>query len=294
MARVLCAGVAVADFVFMVDKMPRSSEKYRAKDAFISGGGNAANAAVSIAKLGGEAMLAARIGADQVGDMILSELREAGVDVSLINRAAKGKSSFSSVYIDRDGERQIMNFRGSGLAAEAGWLGTVPGADAVLVDNRWGPLAARGLEIASKKGIPGVADVEAPIEPEYLTAASHLAFSRQGLNAFAPGKSTTEALRIAHEISGAWTCVTDGEKGVYWFDGTSDGNVRGYPVNVEDTLGAGDVWHAAFAVRLAEGATEIEAASFANAAGALKCTRAGGRSSYPDRKELQRFISENS
>ena len=62
MARVLVAGVAVADFVFQVDEMPSKPEKYRANDAIVAGGGNAANAAVAIARQGGEAMLAARLG----------------------------------------------------------------------------------------------------------------------------------------------------------------------------------------------------------------------------------------
>lgn len=40
-----------------------------------------------------------------------------------------------------------------------------------------------------------------------------------------------------------------------------------------DTLGAGDTWHAAFALALAEGATETEAVETANETAAKKVCR---------------------
>jgi len=58
-----------------------------------------------------------------------------------------------------------------------------------------------------------------------------------------------------------------------------------------DTLGAGDVWHGAFALALAEGQGEEAAIRFASAAAAIKCTRFGGRSGAPRRDEVERFLA---
>jgi sulfofructose kinase len=58
-----------------------------------------------------------------------------------------------------------------------------------------------------------------------------------------------------------------------------------------DTLGAGDVWHGAFALALAEGRPERQAVRFASAAAALKCTRFGGRNGAPRRAEVDAFLS---
>ncbi|MEP4422880.1 MAG: PfkB family carbohydrate kinase, partial [Nitratireductor sp.] len=55
-------------------------------------------------------------------------------------------------------------------------------------------------------------------------------------------------------------------------------------------LGAGDVWHGAFALALGEGQAETEAIRFANAVAAIKCTRFGGREGTPDRIETDRFL----
>jgi sulfofructose kinase len=55
MTKIVTTGVAVVDFVFFLDEMPRLAEKYRANGAEITGGGGAANAAAAIARLGGHA-----------------------------------------------------------------------------------------------------------------------------------------------------------------------------------------------------------------------------------------------
>lgn len=69
MANVFITGMAVVDFVFSVDEMPKQAEKYRADNAVVVGGGCAANAAVAIARLGGQATLATRLGLDQLGGL---------------------------------------------------------------------------------------------------------------------------------------------------------------------------------------------------------------------------------
>ena len=51
-----------------------------------------------------------------VGDLIVSELDDDGVDTSMVIRSPDARSSYSSVYVDRTGERQIVNYRGAGLS----------------------------------------------------------------------------------------------------------------------------------------------------------------------------------
>jgi sulfofructose kinase len=294
MTTILLAGVAVIDFVFRLDTMPRAAEKYRATDAAISGGGCAANAAVAIARLGGRACLAARLGADPVGDMIVSGLEGEGVDCSLAKRFDDCRSSFSSVYVDAVGERQIVNFRDPSLSFDASWLTErLPDAfDAALADTRWPQGAAALLLAARRKTRPGVLDAEAPIAEakEAMAAASHIAFSMQGLRDYSGRDDVEWGLRKVVDETGAWACVTDGSKGVTFLSGKTLGHVPAFAVESVDTLGAGDVWHGAFALGLGEGMQEIAAIRFANAVAAMKCTRFGGRAGIPRRPEVEEFM----
>ena len=140
MTQVFLAGMAVVDFIFSVDQLPNTAEKHRASDAHVVGGGCAANAAVAVARLGGKATLAACLGDDPLGDLILSDLQREGVDTASIQRISNGRSSFSSIFVDRGGERQIMNFRGAGLTPYDMSSAQKFKADAVLADTRWSEL----------------------------------------------------------------------------------------------------------------------------------------------------------
>ena len=284
--------MAVQDFVFQMDALPVGADKFRANDVSIVGGGCAANAAVAVARLGGQASLAARLGQDEVGDMILSELSGEGVNLDSIHRSPAARSAFSSIYVDRHGERQIVNFRGDGLINDPEFLNLPDTVDAALADSRWIAGATRTIEIAKARDIPGIIDAEAPVRLEQIAQASHIAFSRRGLSDLTGEDVIARALRAVSSATSAWVCVTDGPAGVYFLDGHRLENIPACPVTAIDTLGAGDIWHGAFALRLGEGAHEHEAMAFANAAASLKCTRFGGRQGCPDRRATEALQAE--
>jgi len=293
MAQVLVVGMAVVDFVFGLDSIPDRPVKYVASAAEVVGGGCAANAAVAVARLGGVAHLATRLGDDPMGDMILSDLIREGVRTDLARRTRGARSSYSAVCVDAAGERMIVNFRGEGLTEETGWIDDAPEVSAVLVDTRWPAGALRALELAKARGVPGVVDAEAPPEAQVLACASHTAFSHNGLLAFTGGDDLETALRAADARLPGWVCVTDGANGTYWLDHGRLGHAPAFDVAVTDTLGAGDVWHGAFALALAEGQGAGQAIRFASATAALKCTTFGGRKGCPDRSTVETFLKEN-
>ncbi len=284
------AGLATVDFVMNVTEMPDSAEKYRAEGAACMGGGGGANAAVAIARLGGDARLIAKIGDDQIGDMIMAGLKAEYVNTSLIHRSVGGKSSFSSVLIDASGERQIVNFRGAGLDATIE-PSVLPPCDAILTDNRDPVLTRAMLALADERNIPGVVDAEHPVDMENLTQASHIAFSAQGLNGLTGSNDLAEGLAVIAAQSSAWICVTDGANGVTYMRTNTILHIPAFRIKAVDTLGAGDVWHGAFALGLAEGCYTRSAIKFANAAAALKCQKPGGRIGYPGRAMTEQFLT---
>ncbi|WP_112323112.1 PfkB family carbohydrate kinase [Oceanibium sediminis] len=288
MTKVLVCGSAVIDMVFDVPAFPDSAEKYQATDARIVGGGCAGNAAVAIARLGGQAVLAARAGQDLIGDMTRADLTREGVDAALWETSANGRSAFSSILVDPSGERQIVAFRGAGLPRRLGR--PLVRADAVLTDTRWPEAAAQVLCHARELGVPGVLDGEAPVDPELLALATHVAFSAQGLRDFAGTDDKVAALKRVAPQTDAWVCVTDGPNGVTWLENGTVCHAAAPEITPVDTLGAGDVWHGAFTLALAEGTPLPEAVIFATAAATLKCLTPGGRSGAPDRVATLEFI----
>lgn len=298
MSTVLAAGAAVVDFVFQLDEAPSRSEKHRARDAAIVGGGCAANAAVAVARLGGRAILAARMGDDVIGDMIVGDLEAEQVDCSLVKRIEGRRSSYSSVIIDPEGERSIVNYRDPQIDANGNWLEKLdlPQFDAALADTRWPDGAKVAMRAAKERGVPGVIDGEAPVRDAQaaLDNATHIAFSAAGLRDLDGIEDVETALKAAAAQTGAWVCVTAGEDGVRWLDGDAVRHQPAFRVEAVDTLGAGDVWHGAFALALAEGRSEEDAIIFASATSALKCQQFGGRSGTPSEAQVEQFLKENS
>jgi sulfofructose kinase len=100
------------------------------------------------------------------------------------------------------------------------------------------------------------------------------------------------ALDRAAKYCRGFVAVTDGKHGALWLAGKARGHQAAWTVKAVDTLAAGDVFHGAFALALAEGRNENEALRFASAAAALKCTRFGGIVGTPMRIEVEQLLNE--
>jgi len=281
--------------VFTVPVLPDRGAKYRATRFESVGGGPAATAAVTVSRLGGHATLAARVGDDDVAAMIVAELTGHGVDCANVRRCPGTASSVSAVIVDSNGERMIVNHLDPSLPVDPSWLpsaGSV-GARVVLADTRWPEGALEALVAARDAGLPAVLDADRPVPPDgaLLRAATHVAFSSDALaDLTGIGDARRALAEIARGLQG-WCCVTAGGDGVYSYVGGEIRHDRAFDVPVVDTLGAGDVWHGAFALALAEGLRETDAIRFASAAAALKVQRSGGRAGVPARAELDDFLA---
>lgn len=307
MAKVFTSGIAVVDCVFELPALPAAPVKHMTDRGRITSGGCAANAAVAVARLGGVAALGARIGDDALGKLVLADMAAEGVDTAQVHRAAGGRTSFSAVCLDAAGERLIVNYRGRGLDAGRAPLEPPADADAALADTRWLGGLEEALAFARRRDIPGIVDAERLGDAAPLRAATHVAFSRQGLLSLVDGGGggddvggdaggdLARALAAVRGRLRGWACVTDGGNGVLFTAGRGAKRIEHMPafaVDARDTLAAGDIWHGAFALRIAEGADEETAMRFACATAAIKCTRPGGRDGCPTRAEVEAFLRE--
>ena len=166
--RILCAGVAVLDQVFRVERFPAANAKVQA-GAFVSVvGGCAANAAIAIARLGGRAELAAALGggpSDEVGDRILAGLAREGITCSGVGRLAGATSTVSSILIDAAGDRIIVTHCDERLftATADDPQALVAGTAAVLADNWLPDLVVPICAAARRRGIKVILDGDGPM-----------------------------------------------------------------------------------------------------------------------------------
>ncbi|NDO83232.1 hypothetical protein CJP72_21415 [Citrobacter sp. NCU1] len=298
MKKIVCLGNAVWDRVFETDQIPDQPTKYFAKGYFENGGGVAATAAVASARLGAETVLISRLGNDSNGELIRKDLAEWGVDVSKMHVFQEMQSSHAVIHVDPAGERQITVFRDSKCPTDTDWLNAdiLDGADCLLCDTSWPEGALWLMAEAKKRQIPTILDLDlgASRMDELVEHGDHLAFSMPGLFLFTGQNEIADALKMAQKKTAGTVYVTCGAEGCYWLDGDDVRHVPSFKVECVDTTGAGDVFHGALAVAIAERRPAHEAIRFANAVAALKCTQEGGRKGIPNRNQLEQFLEQHS
>jgi sulfofructose kinase len=296
MASVLSIGIAVLDYVFQVEDMPTRPEKYRSHTMKTVGGGIAANASVAVARQGGESWLITRLGSDALAQTILDEIKGEGVNISLSKMFAGLASPLSSILVDKAGERMIISYSDPKIPETPEWLPAAlpPEIDCVLGDTRWEAGSSHMFELASNAGKISVLDADRkPNNPSLLGACTHAALSAQACLEITGERDPQSGLLCLRQQHKNWLAITDGANGVYWTHGDNIHHTPAFKVHVVDTLGAGDTWHGAFALGLAEGMGEARSVRYACAVAALKCTRFGGRSGIPNRAEVEQFLTEN-
>lgn len=291
---IICVGLSALDYIWQADRLPDAGlSKVRARQFVTAGGGMAATAAVTVARLGGTARFWGRAGDDPAGHVMRDELAAEGVDTGGFRLFPEARSSASGVFVDGEGERHIINFRGHGLPDATDWLplGKIASAAAVLSDPRWPEGTEAAFAAARRAGVPTVLDAEvadADVFERLLPLTDHAIFSEPALAGFA-GPDIDTALRRIETHGCRISAVTLGERGVEWREGGEPRRLPAFAVAVIDTNGAGDVFHGAYAFAIGSGMKVGEAMAFASAAAALKCARPAGRGGIPTFDEITAF-----
>jgi len=297
--RILCIGLPVRDLTFRVNVPARGSKENATHFDEICGG-NALNAAIGIARLGGRAAICGPMGdsRETSSRYIFDKLAQEGIETNHLIHMPDLVTPISAIMIDDTGERTIVTFRDPEL-----WKVKLPPTEllledcaAILTESRCAPFCTELCAEAVKRGIPVVVDVDRAMSMRegLLTASSHLVFSSEPLQQTADVTDDGQALQKLAKLTPSFLAGTRGPQGTIWLNEKGGlEETAAFPVHTVDTLGAGDVFHGAFALAITEKQELRQALRFASAAAALKCTRFGGAYAAPQRTEVEAFLGEH-
>ncbi len=298
--RILCIGIPVRDLTFRIQEVPARGSKVNASHFDEISGGNALNAAIGIVRLGGRASICGPMGdaRETSSRYIFDQLKHEGIETRHIVHMPGLVTPLSNIMIDSSGERTAITFRDPEL-----WKVRLPNPDklledcaAVLVENRCAEFCTDICAEACKRGISVIVGVDRTmsLRDGLLTASSHLVFSSEALQSTAGIADDGEALKKIAKLTPSFLAGTRGPQGTLWLDERQNlQQTPAFPVHTVDTLGAGDIFHGAFAVAITEKQELRQALRFASAAAALKCTRFGGAFAAPQRSEVEELLARN-
>jgi sulfofructose kinase len=292
----VCIGIATIDAIVEVDRLPASDDRQPAAASALAGGGVAATAAVTLARLGVRSAVIATVGDDPTGRWIRDDLAAEGVDVSRVRLIAGTRSPLSVVLVERStGARALAPDPGDAgaLALTDGDLAACAAADWVHVDHAGAAvlpaLAGAGIEtpISLDDGVGAIALKD--LHGVELYGPTIGVLSRQ-----LPGLDVDAALAAALDAGPRLVVATHGGGGAVAMERAAHAGgepvrhvVPAWPVAVRSTLGAGDVFHGALLAGLVDGHTVHESLRRAAACAALSCRGLDGRSAIPTAAELE-------
>jgi sugar/nucleoside kinase (ribokinase family) len=242
-------GLATLDMIYLVDRPLGPNEKQRALRSTISAGGPAANAAVAFAALGGEAHLFSAFGTGQLSSIARAELESRGVAVH-DGREVSGSVPISSILVQQSsGEGAVVSINdqaasAAGIADEM--VSIVERSSVLLIDGHHPNLALSAAKAAHQANCPVEFDGGSwKASTEALVALVDFAICS---NDFVPHDYDGDVLEWLINASVPYAAVTNGDKAVQWRMKSDHGEVAiAANTRAVDTLGAGDIFHGAFA-----------------------------------------------
>lgn len=303
--KIVVVGSLNMDLVGCAPRIPVVGETIVGHTYLSEPGGKGANQAYAAARLGGRVAMLGRIGSDDFGRQMRTNLEQVGCDVSGLLCIPNCSSGIALIFVADDGHNSIIivpgaNGRFSPEDVNAS-QDVLQGAAWVLLQLE-NPLAtvlqaaraARSngarvvLDPAPAQSLPQelfeLADIITPNETEAAILAD-LPPSRL---------DPDQALRIARKLQerkANIVIVKLGDQGCLLVTAEGSQLLPAPPVKAVDTTAAGDEFNAGLAVGLSEGLDLAQACRFANAAAALSVTRLGAQASAPTRAELDAFLA---
>lgn len=291
------------DLVMQAERRPERGETLQGVFGMYLGG-KGFNQAVAARRLGAEVAVCGRVGADEFGRMFLDALDREGIDRGGVVADEAAGTGVAAIVVEPDGANTIIQSpranRGVTRAQVEGQASRLfEGAAAALLQLETSDAGAAAFaESARARGVATVLNpAPASVAAGALTRlADYIIANEIEADAIAGGTVTRtagDARATAAAIAGQGVAaiITLGAAGVVACAEGVTMHVPAFAVAAVDTVGAGDAFCAAFAVRTAEGAPLEEAVRFANAAGAVACTRHGAEPSMPYRNEVEALLA---
>ena len=265
------------------------------------------------ARMGAKTAIISKIGADDFGLLNKTRLENDGVDISYIKETSENSTGTAFVTYLSDGSRKfIFHF----THAACGELCPEDVNENLILDTKiihingcsitgspsMGEAIMKAVRFANKHQIKIAFDPNIRQElykgyimdyyKEIIDCANIILTGKTELEFLYQDKKT--AIKQLLDDKERIIIIKDGEKYTYVYTNDSIFKVKSFPAITLDATGAGDCFNGTFLALLCQGFDLETAVIFANAAGAIAVTKRGPMEGNSSRKELEKFVKENS
>ncbi len=292
---VVGVGLNASDTLIPVAHYPARGSKVEFRSAQVLPGGQVATAMVACQQWGLRARYVGKVGDDGAAAVHRAEFARRGVEAHLFT-APGCPSQQAFILVDDFGERTVLWKRDERLTLRPEELRRewIVNSRALHVDGHDTAAASVAAGWARAAGVPVIADLDelyTGVET-LLKNVDYLITSRDIPGRLMEEHDLKKSLPALRDRFGCrLTAATLGEQGVLAWDGTQFAYAAAYCIDVVDTTGAGDIFHAGFIYGLLQGWPLQRQLEFACAAAALNCTAVGARGGIQSIEAIERLMA---
>lgn len=285
---VLVIGRNCVDNIAVVEEFPAENQKRPLEFHLTEGGGQGSTGSCCIARLGGRVAFVGKVGDDAEGRFCLKRLKDFGVCTAHIEIVNEARTPVSYVFVTQSSGKRTIVYERNRLPR-------------ITINDRIGELIGRAPVILLDPDVTYLSQVlEAAIRPDgrvvydcerwrkglsrmmqvadyFIPSADFLTSDKLGLK---NEPFETQLIRLKAMLKGQLV-VTRGADGAYFVEADRLYHVLPPKITAVDTIGAGDNFHAAFALAISRAKPLGEAVKFAVAVATLSCQDYGARNALP-------------
>jgi sugar/nucleoside kinase (ribokinase family) len=286
---VLVIGRSCLDIIAGVERFPAENQKTPLAFRLMEGGGQGSTSACCISRLGGQVVYVGRLGDDAEGRFCLQRLKDFDVETEHVSVVPGGRTPVAYIFVTRASGARTIFYEPNPLPRmemTAIIQTLISKASVILLDPETTYLAADIQRCKNdtpkivydcerwRKGIEAMMTAA----DYFIPAAGFLGAEELALDAATlPDRIFQLKSRIGGKL-----IVTNGEDGAYYLLENRICHVAAPAVDAVDTTGAGDNFHAAFALAVARGLDLTRSVKLATAVASISCGAYGGRNGIPD------------
>ncbi len=294
--RAAVVGSINMDLILNMSKVPEVGENVVGTTYSNASGGKGANQAIGLSRLGASVKMVGKVGNDENGKKLLSNLMANGVDISSV--AVNGsQTGLAAILIDVEGKNRIVVYEGANAE-----INSIEAADALenidLLLLQFETSEDVVIECVNKAVANGIVTVI-----DCGPAKQFNLEKMQGADIISPNESETMALTgiipdsdesalkaseiLLQRSKAKFVVLKLGERGCSVYDGKEFRVILAYPSKVVDTTAAGDCFTAAMALEYIRSGDIYAACDMGNRAGSYAVSRMGAADSMPTIDDLK-------
>lgn len=294
--KVVVAGMATIDYLYVLDSHPAEDSDNPARRHTVVVGGQAGRGSITAARLnGGGVRLYAMCGKGIHAEVLRRELANEPLEVVLFERAEESQHSAVIVVADHDTRTKIWTPQPRADQAMLDAMDEMfSGADVALLDCTDPRLSKAAIQSCRNLQVPIVIDTGGYKESSeaLLHGIDYIAAPEKFFTGRHPGEPLDRSMaRVFDDFEPRVLVATQGKRGGVYLDETGEHRYRAFEITAEDTCGAGDTFHGALAWAIAASVPMRAALDIASWAAAQKCA-SFGNVGIPDRSSLKQFLAE--